>query len=86
MLPTLSNGDWLLFVRQMVKVGDIVLADFDEDGYLVKRIMRIVPALEPAYGDYIAVLTGDNTEITGTYRIWPQDILGVMVCRLWRAR
>jgi len=81
MLPTLHNGDWLLFLRWPFDLADIVLADFGEDGYLVKRITRIVDG-----NPTVIKLTGDNTEISGTYLMLKEDILGVMVCRLWRAR
>jgi len=79
MLPTYRNGDWLLFVRKKVHVGDVVLADFAPDGYIVKRVVMIRHLKNP-----IVSLTGDNTEVTGTYLLFLKDVLGVVLCRIWK--
>ena len=81
MLPTLRRGDWLLFLRRPFVVGDIVLADFGIDGYLVKRVAKITDV----YCERTAVkLVGDNVDVSGTYLVFAEDILGVMLYRLWR--
>ncbi len=82
MLPTLCDGDWLFFLRRSFKTGDVVLADLGPDDYVVKRVILIkrVP------NRTAVVLTGDNTEVTGTYLAYAEDILGVALCRIWRGR
>ncbi len=74
MEPTLSEGDRVLFVRRAWQLGDIVVADVQEDVPVVKRILDI------ANGELY--LQGDNTEVSATYWITPDRIQGVMLCHI----
>ena len=78
MLPTLKDGDWLLFIRWRLRVGSIVLADVLEEEPVIKRITEI-------YENKIIRICGDNRSISAEYLAFSEDIWGVGLCRLWRA-
>ncbi len=74
MQPTLAPGEWIVCVRIGWQPGDIVLADVGEDNLVVKRVAE-------CHGQRVH-LTGDNQQISYNYRVSPQQIKSVMVCRL----
>ena len=71
MAPTLVEGDRVLFIRRPWQLRDIVLADVHEDAPVVKRILDIA--------DSKLFLQGDNTEVSETYWITPDQIQGIML-------
>ena len=74
MQPTLAPGEWIVCMRIGWQPGDIVLADVGEDNLVVKRVAEC--------REQWVYLTGDNERISCTYRVSPQQIESVMVCRL----
>lgn len=70
MEPTLDHGEEAVFVRGPYKVGSIVLANVGDSQPVVKRVVVEV------YGNIY--LKGDNAEMTESYIVSPEDVLGVM--------
>ena len=81
MLPTLNDGDWVLFMRLPLRVGRIVYADPGD----LSRVVKRVTDRRDYKKFYIFRLEGDNRAQSAVYTVYPREILGVMVCRLWGA-
>jgi signal peptidase I len=73
MLPTYQPGEALLFVRRPWQKDSVVLADVGEDKPIVKRV-------EGVRGVQV-LITGDNREVTATYLISPERIIGTLFAR-----
>lgn len=81
MQPTFQPGDILLFRRKPFAVGDVILYWEGPDltgGITTHRIISI--------RENIIRTQGDNPELSTWHYTTPQYIVGVLVCRLWRAR
>ena len=74
MEPTLSEGDRVVFVRYAWELGHIVLADVREDAPVIKRILDVA--------DGKLYLGGDNTAVSETFWITPDQIQGIMLFRV----
>ena len=74
MHPTLLNGERVLFVRRGWQVGDIVLADVPDVGLVIKRVHAV--------SDGEVYLQGDNQVVSQDFRVTPDRIQGVMLCRV----
>ena len=75
MEPTLHDGQQLVCVRAPWDEGDIVVADVGESYLVVKRVVS-------RQGEEVR-LVGDNRAHSESYRVRPEAIKSVMLCRLW---
>lgn len=74
MEPTFQPGEQAAFARLPWKRGSVVVADVGETDLVVKRV--VVTANDKV------LITGDNREVTETYRVDRDDIRAVLVCRI----
>lgn len=72
MEPTLHDGEQLVFGRFPWHLGGVVLAEVEE-GPVVKRVVGL------RKGNLL--LSGDNKEISATYEVPPESLIGILFCR-----
>ena len=73
MLPTLRDGQRLIFARLPWHEGSVVLAQVGEDKLVIKRVVGMHEGL--------LVLVGDNRAVSARYVVQPSALEGVMLCR-----
>ena len=73
MEPTFEPGEQLLFVRKEWGKGSIVIADIGEPTEVIKRVWDV-------RGDEV-IITGDNTQVTASYRLPKDKIIATFLCR-----
>ena len=71
MLPTLRDGQRVIFVRLAWHVGSIVLANVGEDEPVIKRVVGMHEGL--------LVLVGDNRAVSAHYVVKPSALEGVLL-------
>ncbi len=74
MEPTLHDGQQLVCIRAPWDEGDIVVADVGEGYLVVKRVVS-------RRGEEVR-LVGDNRAHSESYRVRPEAVKSVMLCRL----
>ncbi len=84
MVPTFNDGDYVLALRLPWRKGSIVIIEpqgMDE----FRDVKRVVEVHHTNIGK-IATLIGDNTAHSAQWTVQAKEVLGLVVCRLWRAQ
>ena len=74
MEPTFRHGEQAAFARLPWRLGSVVVADVGEPDLVVKRVLYSWKGT--------IFISGDNTEVSETYRVAESDIRAVLLCRV----